>query len=270
MHKKLITVAIAGALTTPTVVFAQASTVQIYGLFNVEYGINIQQPNHPTLGSRHDAKALNSNASRIGFKGEEALGNSLSAFFQYESNVRFLTGNTDNTPGTNNATTGILCDRNSTIGLKDSINHLYINTWDTPIDDISNVTRITNTTDWISTENMTLVSRSHPTHNPDFATRAVHSVNYDTPKFDDFSTRLQYTIPQATRNTLERNLTKEHEMSIGNQYTTGPLAIVTGYSRRDDNITISDLAGTTDQTWLIGASYVFGPMKVGLNYADLD
>ena len=92
MKKKVMAVAVAGVLAAPALAFAQASTVQIYGLINAEYGY-VQQPNNAAGASRSNVDALNSGASRIGFKGEEKLGGSLSAFFQCETDLRFLGGN---------------------------------------------------------------------------------------------------------------------------------------------------------------------------------
>ncbi len=75
----------------------------------------------------------------------------------------------------------------------------------------------------------------------------MHSVSYDTPKFGGFSAMAQYTIPQATRNALERSTTKKREINIGNQYAAGPLTIVTDYVRKDNNITAADFTSATDK-----------------------
>lgn len=67
-------VAVAGALVAPAA-SAQSSTVQIYGLLNYgllnrEYGF-VSQPDTAAGLGRSNVDALNSGASRIGFKGEE-------------------------------------------------------------------------------------------------------------------------------------------------------------------------------------------------------
>ena len=94
-------VAVAGALVAPAA-SAQSSAVlnyglQIYGLLNygllnMEYGF-VNQPDTAAGLGRSNVDALNSGASRIGFKGEEKLAGGLSAFWQCESDVRFLGGN---------------------------------------------------------------------------------------------------------------------------------------------------------------------------------
>ena len=93
MNKKLMAAAVAGALAVPAgAAMAQTSSVQIYGLFNVEYAPWVDQPNTGAAPgtSRTTVDALNSGASRIGFRGQEKLGGSLTAWFQCETDVRFL------------------------------------------------------------------------------------------------------------------------------------------------------------------------------------
>jgi len=124
MKRKLIAAAVAGALISPAA-FAQNSTVQVYGQLNVEYGF-AKQPNDAAGNSRHSYDRFNSGNSNFGFKGEEKLGGGMSAWFQCESDLRFLGG------GTNAAglpldarTTGELCDRNSAIGFKGSFGNVF-------------------------------------------------------------------------------------------------------------------------------------------------
>ena len=76
MQKKLIAVAVAGALTAPAVALAQTSTVQIYGKITYEYGIADQGNGRPRVDY-----ADSPGGSAIGFRGEEKLGGGLSAWF---------------------------------------------------------------------------------------------------------------------------------------------------------------------------------------------
>ena len=83
MQKKLMAVAVAGALGAPAVALAQSSTVQIYGTMYVEYSYVDQGTS--TTGPRQNVDILQTPGSNIGFKGEEKLGGGLSAWFQCES-----------------------------------------------------------------------------------------------------------------------------------------------------------------------------------------
>src|SRR5690606_4341352 len=79
MQKKLLALAIAGALSAPLA--AQAQNVQIYGLL---------QPSIDFVDNGEGSGTfVNSNASRLGFKGSEDLGNGLKAIFQLESALSF-------------------------------------------------------------------------------------------------------------------------------------------------------------------------------------
>lgn len=79
MQKKLLALAIAGALSVPLAAQAQSSNVQIYGVLN---------PSVDFIDNGDDSGAvMSNNSSRIGFKGSEDLGNGLKAIFQLESAI---------------------------------------------------------------------------------------------------------------------------------------------------------------------------------------
>src|SRR5262245_56249829 len=78
MQKKLIALAVAGLASTAA--FAQ-SNVTIYGVLQPSYDMMSQNNGAP------DFNEMSWNNTRIGFKGEEALGNGLKAIFQIESKV---------------------------------------------------------------------------------------------------------------------------------------------------------------------------------------
>jgi predicted porin len=274
MNKKLIAAAVAGAFVAPAA-FAQNSTVQIYGLLNVEYGYSIQPD--AAAGGRSNVDALNSGASRIGFKGEEKLGGGLSAWWQCESDLRFLGGATQSS--------GNLCDRNSALGLKGGFGNVYIGTWDSPLKRVSGITRITNEAGWLGSQLMTLsnAGTGAGAWNGTFSTRNTNTVNYDTPNFNGFSASLQYTTLQVARNnTGTSSITnntlptaKGRQVSLSGQYVAGPMAIVAGYSKHDkDRTTVASAAnytqGLKDTAWLIGGTYQVGPVKLGLTYVDAE
>lgn len=81
MRKKLIGLAVAGALAAPFAAQAQGSNVQIYGLL---------QPSLDFVDNGDDdGHFIQDNNSRLGFKGSEDLGGGLKAIFQLESRVNF-------------------------------------------------------------------------------------------------------------------------------------------------------------------------------------
>jgi len=272
MNKKLMAVAVAGALAAPAGALAQTT---IYGFFNVEYGI-ASQPDHPTSGARHDAEAWNSGASRFGLRGEEKMGGGLSAFYQCESDVRFLGGVVTQTSGT-------ICDRNSAIGLRGGFGSVYFGSWDTPLKRVSGIVRITDETGWTGSQHITLSPKESGMRN--FSNRPAGTVNYDTPNLGGFSGSLQFTALNQTRDAIDVaapagvTVVEGRNISLSGQYMAGPLAVVAGYEKGDENCagTAGNCAASATTTvndeatgWLIGASYVFGPIKVGITYTNLE
>lgn len=82
MQKKIIALAIAGLASTAA--FAQ-SNVTIYGVADATFDSIKTTGNN--VEPRHNR--ISTNSSLIGFKGSEALGNGLTAVFQFESGVSF-------------------------------------------------------------------------------------------------------------------------------------------------------------------------------------
>jgi len=115
MNKKLMAVAVAGALAAPATVLAQ---VQIYGRANLGFD------NYSATGAtaaNQDFKARNrvfDNSSRLGFRGTEDLGGGMRAVFVIESGVNIDTGNQNSQFGGANASTGFLASRDSYVGLE--------------------------------------------------------------------------------------------------------------------------------------------------------
>ncbi|MFN7088136.1 MAG: porin, partial [Burkholderiales bacterium] len=110
MQKKLIAIAVAGALGAPALAMAQASTVQVYGRVTAEYGYVDQGSGKPNTDLLQTP-----GGSAIGFKGEEKLGGGLSAWFQCESSADIRGQNQDG-----------WCSRNSAVGFKGGFGNVYI------------------------------------------------------------------------------------------------------------------------------------------------
>ena len=93
MNKKLVAVAVAGVLAAPLVAQAQTANVTLYGRLNLTMeavkGDSVD-PNLPATASAQNRTIyrVNSNSSRLGVRGSEALGGGLSAIFQIESSIQ--------------------------------------------------------------------------------------------------------------------------------------------------------------------------------------
>jgi predicted porin len=117
MNKKLMAVAVAGALAAPAVAFAQASSVQIYGRANL--GFDSAEAKGATAANS-DHKRRNrvfDSSSRLGFQGTENLGMGLKAVFKIETGVNMDNGSNTGQHGGANAATGYLASREGWAGL---------------------------------------------------------------------------------------------------------------------------------------------------------
>ena len=117
MNKKLMAVAVAGALAAPAVALAQASSVQIYGRANVGFS-NVKADGATNGLNMKSRNQVYDQGSRLGFRGTENLGGGLKAVFQLENGVNWDTGSQIGADGTANASTGFLASRDSWAGIE--------------------------------------------------------------------------------------------------------------------------------------------------------
>ena len=256
MQKKLIVAAVAGALAAPAVAVAQSSTVQIYGLLNVEYGLYVDNIANAANVGRNTTDELNSGASRIGFRGEEKLGGGLSAWFQCETDLRFLSGGS--------SSSGSWCDRNSALGLKGSWGNFFIGTWDSPIKQVTSATRMLNETGWLGAQHLLLTFQG-----VGYSTRNVNSVNYASPNMNGFSVNAQYTTENPARNSLETAPAAEwRHLGLNGIYSSGPLVVGLGWSSIESQQGAFD--GRDDTAYALGINYTWSAFKFGFVYTSIE
>jgi predicted porin len=129
MQKKLLTLAVAGALAVPGVASAQSS-VEVYGFINMSLGFwrykdATDQTTNPDV-SKWD---VTSGASNVGVRGRETLGGGLSAWFQVETNAAMERSN-------NVAHTSGFASRNSAVGLQGAFGNVFLGQWTSPWADL--------------------------------------------------------------------------------------------------------------------------------------
>ncbi|HUQ73412.1 MAG TPA: porin [Burkholderiales bacterium] len=132
MQKKLLTLAVAGALAAPGIALAQSS-VEVYGFINMHIGqFKFKDATDRTTNpdvSKFDVMSAGSNA---GVRGRETLGGGLSAWFQIETNTGFERSN-------NVAHTSGFASRNSAVGLQGGFGNVFIGQWTTPWADLDSL-----------------------------------------------------------------------------------------------------------------------------------
>lgn len=119
MNKKLIAVAVAAGLALPMVsahaVEVAGKKLEVYGKLHLNYG------SYEELGTANDNWRLTSNASRLGFKGEQQLSDSLTGTYKFESEIAVEDGTT------------AFATRNTYVGLKGGFGEVRIGRHDSPL-----------------------------------------------------------------------------------------------------------------------------------------
>lgn len=231
MNKKLIALAIAGALAAP----AAFADVTIYGQLNGSF----DSVDNGTGGTR--TSIINSNSSRLGFKGSENLGDGLSAVWQYESSVNFA--------GTNTGTaTSTLASRDSFVGLSSAgMGTILVGRHDTPykmatrgfdvfVDNIA--------------DNRTLMGKGAAA----FDGRQGNFLAYVTPAMNGFTGVIAY-VAGAEAASLSTQ-TKGSVWSLAGIYGDGPLKISAAYEVHDIGTAGTGSVGAP-------ATVTFGGLGVG-------
>lgn len=271
MQKKLMAIAVAGALGAPAVALAQASTVQVYGQITYEYGVAHQGDAAPGVGRPSVDYADSPGGSAIGFRGEEKLGGGLSAWFQCESSadVRGM----DQTGW---------CTRNSAVGFKGGFGNIHFGRWDTPMKRALNV----GTT---GAEETGLLGMSFLPFGGSGGADATASADgpqrqrwkrreagltyYESPKFGGFQVLGAFSSGNWAADTGAVDGTpnpKPRVISLAGIYNAGPLGIGLAYERHSEfgaHAPVST-ADADDRAWGASVSYKFGPVEVGATYLD--
>jgi len=136
MNKKLMAVAVAGALSAPGLAAAQVGSspgITLYGTFedavlNMKFSSDFKTQSGQAGGQGELKKGeLYSVASRLGFRGREDLGGGVSAWIQAETGVT-LNGRNDAL----NAGSSLFGGRPSAIGLTNPWGDIFFGIWDSP------------------------------------------------------------------------------------------------------------------------------------------
>jgi predicted porin len=252
MQKKLMAVAVAGALGAPAVALAQNATVNVYGRLYAEYsyvfqGNRVAENNAPN-SNLVDGDFLQNPGSALGFRGEEKLGGGLSAWFQCETSMDWRGQSIEG-----------LCGRNSALGLKGGYGNVWLGNWDLPFKRVmdavgANDTGVFGTAFLLAGTSTTTASAA--SNQAVFRRRQNNSIHYDTPNFGGFQASAAYTNLNVSTNTLKSSTgSKPRIYSLSAKYANGPINVYGAYEKHND-ITTAAGAGD-DDGWVIGGSYTF-------------
>lgn len=257
MQKKLIALAVAGVLAAP---LAAQAGVEVYGQARMSLDFN---SNDDTNGGacggaacEDSALAVSSNASRIGFRGDEDLGGGLKGLWTFEQKVDFDTS----TWGSGK--------RDAYLGLGGGFGTVLFGRMSTPYK--------------MSTQGMDIFANTRGDYNAiigvggggggaDFNNRFNNSIQYRTPEMSGFKGALAYSVnygSDALPMTTADSETDAYSLSAS--YTQGPLFVTAAYEALNayTTATPSDADATA---WKIGGSFALGGMTtIGAIWESVD
>jgi len=268
MQKKLIALAVAGLASTGA--FAQAN-VTVYGVADASFDVvKISGDANNELGNM---TRVSTNSSLIGFKGAEALGNGLTAVFQFESAVGFdnagaLGANRDSyvglAGGFGTVVLGNLTGPTRALGAAVDVNvgATGIGANSALLGKLGN--NLLNTTD--SAGNYPPIVAGAPSNTACgrssvctsiFDTRWKNAIAYVSPSFAGLNATVAYVANEnKALNGLAAANTTGYD--VGLKYANGPAMAAVTYNAvstgRADDLKISDLR--------VGGSFAFGPASV--------
>lgn len=242
MQKKIIALAVAGLVSGAA--FAQ-SNVTVYGVADAYYAYS--------KGDNATFSGINSgglNGGRVGFKGEEALGNGLKAVFLYE----FGSINIDQS-------SGLTGTRLSYVGLSGGFGTVSLGRQASPSYIFLGGT---------SSNDVTAVNPSNyfipafVTMNTGGGGRWNNSVAWSSPNWGGFDIRAIYGFGEQSA--ANNDTTDLGQLGLGARYANGPVMVTAMYqSVADNDATVADEG---NKAWAVGGSYDFKVVKLFANYVQ--
>lgn len=236
MQKKIIALAIASAMTVPAMAFAAESTLT--GQVNMSYDYY-----KDGLATEAATNRLNSNNTRLIWKGAEDLGNGMSTIWQLDARLQADTGVTTSgsVPPSTSVTANQLFSGNNYLGLKsDSMGALMAGRMDAPYK--------------VSTRNLDVffdTAGDNRTGNGagiagllSHDARLNNALAYMSPDMGGFSVALATVFGAEA---AVANQTKGSAYSLAGMYNAGPIYAALAYQTiKNGSAGTGDLAGTVD------------------------
>lgn len=225
MKRKTIAIAVSGLLALPLAA-STASALEVYG--RASGSIDFSSNDEETTTRDDSILAFSSNASRIGFKGDEQLNDSLKLTYQAEMEFGLDTG------GWKSTTTG----RNTYVGLKDGFGEVRLGRHDTPYklattDIFSDLRGDYNAI--IGTVNGTTL----------FDQRNSNTVLYLSPAMSGFQVMAAYILDTSSDDFPQSKEPKNTGTSLAATYSQGALSLSAAMETYDTSTATLDKAKAT-------------------------
>lgn len=272
MNKKLMAIGIAAALAVPLV--AQAGA-QVYGdaRMSVDYADNGDDNTGPNANCGAAAGdscektkySVSSNNSYVGIKGDEDLGNGMSAMYQFEQAVDFDTANWNGSEGV----------RPSFVGLGGGFGTVMLGTFDTPY--MSATDKYDIFIDTKADYNAIMGAAPYFSSGSIFDSRVTNTAVYATPDFNGFKAEVAYVASDTLSNdTLpqSKSSVKQDAYSVNGTYDNGPVSVAVAYqvANKIGELKIGSTNSYDDITgYKVGGSYTIADTTtVALIFENLD
>jgi len=262
MNKKLMAVAIAGALAAPGLAFAQASSVTISGFFKEGVEYSSYGNSNPARLNSSQMRVVD-NSSRIVFNSIEDLGNGLSAVAQLD--VRF------DPHWAPTVTSNPIGSGNSWVGLKsNTIGRLTAGRWDLHYG--KGPSEMTRGAGALEASDVSLFDfiGANPIAN---ATRTQNVVRYDTPNWGGFDMTVAWSANASNSVLGSQDMAigaagasnrKGNAYNVNPRYSAGPFEAEYSFWRSKPD---APVVGTADQRGdSVNAKFSFAGFKVGVGF----
>ncbi|HEX9171414.1 MAG TPA: porin [Telluria sp.] len=240
MKKSLLSVAV---LSLWSGVAAGQSAVNIYGI--VDAGLVHERGG--AAGSVTRVSSGVANASRIGFRGTEELGNGVSAFFVLETGTKIDTGELD--------VAGSIFNRQAFVGIKSSAGALTLGRQYTPY-----YTTVSTVADPFAAGLSGSAKNLLPTAGAN--TRSSNTVLYTSPQLGGVSGELAYSLGERAGDG-----SGGRQFGAALAYASGPLSARIGYNNKDSsNAAVAGAPKVIGRNTLLAVNYKFLVAKTFLAY----
>nr|VFK26470.1 MAG: Outer membrane protein (porin) [Candidatus Kentron sp. MB]VFK74574.1 MAG: Outer membrane protein (porin) [Candidatus Kentron sp. MB] len=254
MQKKLLSLAIAGALALPGAAMADLKNVDVYGKFHASWDmVDNESDFDDNTGAFRNA--------RLGFKGSEKLNNSFKAIWQIETDLDTNSGQDK------------LGLRNTFIGLQgDKWGTFAFGKHDTPYKMATAKLDIFSDTiaDYNNIIGVHVINSATGATGADFNTRASQAVMYNTPNFGGFEGAIaRISAPNDEAATKD----DQAAWSAMAKYDKGPLFASLAYELyRGGAHPTSATSTITNEVgaWKLGFGYELGESKASFVYEDIE
>lgn len=235
MNRKLLALAVAAACSLPLV--AQAAPT-VYGQLNLS--VDKVSTNAP---GGADNWQVNSNSSRLGVMGEEALGSGLSAVYKAEWGV---SGDTAATPD--------LVGRDRYLGLKGSFGTVRLGAYDSPLKTSQGTVDQFNDMTFTDMASIGIVGDN----------RLNNAIGYTSPKLGDAVTLNAVIQPgeDSTGNKADSRLA--NAISASAVFESGGLYAALGIDKDVQSGSYSSAVGTARDTIRLSGGYTTGALQLGI------